>query len=558
LGICVFSAFLNALALTGPLFMLQIYDRVLPSGSVPTLVVLSLLAAALFAFFAVLDLLRRRVLVRLGVWLDAAISPKAYEAIVRAPLSPAQGRPKVEPLRDLDAVRSFVSGPGPGVLFDLPWVPLYLGVIYLFHPWLALLTLAGMAVLILVMVATELLTRGASERASVHAIARQQLTETSRRNAETLTALGMVSRYGARWSQANDRYMASQQRVSDVSGGLGSLSRSLRMALQSAVLALGAYLVITGEATAGLIIAASILAGRALAPFDLAIPNWKNWTAARQSWSNLSTLLETLPEQGESLPLRRPCNHVSLEAVSVIPPGATRVVVRDASFTLDKGAGLGIVGPSASGKSTLARALVGVWTPVEGKVRLDGAALDQWPAEALGRHIGYLPQTIELLPGTVGQNICRFETDADPELVIRAAEAAGVHDLIVNLPDGYQTIVGPYGAGLSAGQQQRIALARALYCDPFLVVLDEPNSNLDAEGDAALTKAILGVRRRNGIVVVIAHHPSALAGVDTILVMLNGCIKGFGRKDQILKAPARTEGARAPMRVISDVGGVAS
>jgi PrtD family type I secretion system ABC transporter len=414
-------------------------------------------------------------------------------------------------------------------------------------------------VLVVVMLATELLTRAATASASTHAAERQRLAETSRRNAEALTALGMVSQYGDRWGATNDHYMASQQRASDVAGGLGSLARTLRMVLQSAVLALGAYLVIRQEATAGLIIAASILTGRALAPLDLAIPNWKTWTAARQSWKRLSKLLEALPDPDDVLPLRSPHQQLTVEAASVTPPGSTRLVVQDATFALNTGQALGIIGPSASGKSSLARLLVGVWTPVSGKIRLDGAALEQWSPAARGRHIGYLPQTVELLPGTVSENIGRFQPEADPEDVIRAAEAADVHDLIVSLPDGYQTVIGEQGAGLSAGQQQRVALARALYDDPFLVVLDEPNSNLDADGEAALTRAIFGVRQRGGIAIVIAHRPSALAGVDSLLVMGSGRIKAFGPKEEILSKVQRPAvAAPPPLKVVADTTGGAS
>lgn len=558
IGIGLISAVINLLALTGALFMLQIYDRVLPSGSVPTLVALSLLVTGLFGFYALLDFIRSRVLVRLGAWLDAELSPRAYQAIVRAPLSATTSTSKIEPLRDLDSVRTFVTGPAPGVLFDLPWVPFYLGVIYLFHPLLALLAFAGMIVLVLVMLATELLTRTATETASMYAYERQRLAEASRRNAEPLTALGMSGRYGARWSSANERYMASQQRVSDVASGLGALARSLRMLLQSAVLALGAFLVVNQEATAGVIIAASILTGRALAPLDAAIPNWKNWAAARQSWKRLSRLLGALPEREEQLPLRRPKQQLTMESASVIPPGAPKAVVQDASLSLSKGQGLGIIGPSASGKSSLARLLVGVWAPARGSVQLDSASLDQWPAEELGRHIGYVPQSVELLPGTVGENISRFDPEPNPDAIHRAAEAAGVHDLIVGLVEGYQTPIGSNGSGLSAGQQQRIALARALYGEPFLVVLDEPNSNLDAEGEAALTRAILGVRERGGIAVVIAHHPSALAGVDTLLVMGQGRVRAFGPKKEILPKVLRPAGTPAPLKVMGESTEVAS
>ena len=559
-GVGLFSAVLNILALTGAVFMLQVYDRILPSGSVQTLVVLFLLAATLFAFYGLLDLFRGRVLLRIGALIDAVLSPQVYQAIVKLPLSRVQQEGRADPLHDLDSVRSFLSGPAPAVLFDLPWVPFYIGVIYLFHPLLAGLALLGIVVLVTVMLLTDLLTRTPTRIASLYAKDRQRLAETSRRNAEALTALGMTRRYGEWWGKTNDRYMGSQQRASDVAASLGALSRALRMILQSAVLALGAYLVIYQEATAGIIIAGSILTGRALAPLDAAIPNSKNWTAARQSWMRLSQVLQLVPESGTAvMPLRSPQERLSVEMASVTPPRSTKLVVQDASFTLKQGQGLGIIGPSGSGKSSLAQLLVGVWTPTCGKVQLDGSTFDQWEPEQLGRHIGYLPQVVELLPGTISGNIARFKSDIDPEQVIRAADAAGVHELIVSLPDGYQTVIGEQGAGLSAGQLQRIALARALYGEPFLIVLDEPNSNLDAEGEAALTRAIFGVRERGGIAVIIAHHPSALAAVDTLLVMGNGRIRAFGAKDEILpKILRRKPSALPPLTVVSDTTGTAS
>jgi ATP-binding cassette subfamily C protein len=395
--------------------------------------------------------------------------------------------------------------------------------------------------------------------ASLHAKERQRLAETSRRNAELLTSLGMTHRYGERWAKINNRYMESNQRASDVAGGLGALSRALRMLLQSAVLALGAYLVIYQEATAGIIIAGSILTGRALAPLDAAIPNAKNWTAARQSWKRLSQILQYVAERRIVLPLRSPRERLTVETASAAPPGVDKLIVQDAAFTLTRRQGLGIIGPSGSGKSSLARLLVGIWTPVRGRVQLDGAALDQWEPEQLGRHIGYLPQAAELLPGSISDNIARFESEIDPETVIRAAEAAGVHELIVSLPGGYQTVVGENGASLSAGQVQRIALARALYHEPFLVVLDEPNSNLDAEGEAALTRAVFRVRERGGIVVIIAHHPSVLAAVDTLLVMREGRMWALGPKDEILPKVLRPVSApTAPLRIVGDATRTAS
>jgi ATP-binding cassette subfamily C protein len=364
----------------------------------------------------------------------------------------------------------------------------------------------------------------------------------------------MTGRVAAQWNEANNKYLASQQRASDVAGGFGSLSKVLRMMLQSGVLAVGAYLVIYQQATAGIIIAGAILSARALAPVDLAIANWRSFVAARQSWHRLTELLTLLPAQTEPLALRPPAKSLAIESATVVPPGGDRIVVQDVSFALQSGNGLGIIGPSGSGKTSLARMLVGVWQPVRGRIRLDGAALDQWSSEALGRHIGYLPQDVELLSGTVAQNIGRFAETPNAEAIIAAATAAGVHDLIVGLPKGYDTQVGDGGTALSAGQAQRIALARALYGNPFLVVLDEPNSNLDAEGDEALSRAIMGVRARGGIVVVIAHRPSAIASVELLLMMNQGRAQAFGPKEEVLARVMPREATARPLKVVPELG----
>ena len=338
--------------------------------------------------------------------------------------------------------------------------------------------------------------------------------------------------------------------ASDVGGGLGAASKVLRLLLQSAILAVGAWLVINQQSTPGIIIAGSILGARALAPVDLAIANWRGFVAARQSWQRLSKLLGHLPAKSDPMPLKPPVRSLVVQNGAVGPPGVQKIVCQDVNITLAAGKALGVIGPTASGKSSLARMLVGVWRPARGTVRLDGATLDQWSSEALGRHVGYVPQDVELFNGTVAQNICRFEDPPDPDAVIAAAQAAGVHDLIINLPEGYDTVIGEHGSALSAGQAQRIALARALYRDPFLVVLDEPNSNLDAEGDEALTRAILGLRARGAITVVIAHRPSAIAGVDYILVMAKGRQQQFGPKEEILSrvVPATTAPRLHPQR----------
>ena len=372
--------------------------------------------------------------------------------------------------------------------------------------------------------------------------------------------MGMGPQQTAMWSEVNDKYLDSQQRVSDVGGGFAAVSKVSRMALQSAVLGVGGYLVIIQEASAGIIIAGSILSARALAPVDLAIANWRNFIAFRQSWRRLRELLEKIPPEREQMSLPKPAASFAVEGVSIVPPGDKRLVVQDVAFRLEKGNGLGIIGPSASGKSCLARALVGVWQPVRGTIRLDGASLDQWPATLLGRHIGYLPQDVELLAGTVAQNIARLEQNPDSDKVIAAAKAACVHDLILRLPDGYETEIGESGASLSAGQRQRIALARALYGDPFLVVLDEPNSNLDAEGEDALTQAILSVRARGGIAIVIAHRPSAIAGVDLLMVMAGGRAQMFGPKEDVVAKMTRRPPAvpATGLRVVTEPGGATS
>ena len=549
------SGMSNILMLTGALFMLEIYDRVLPSRSIPTLVALVILAAGLFLAQGLLDLIRGRVLVRIGARLDEELSGRVYETIVRLPLKVGNRSDGLQQLRDLDNVRSFLSGLGPTALFDLPWLPVYLAICFAFHPYIGLAALVGAIILGCLTMMTEVLTREPTRAATGFAITRNALAEATRRNAEALKAMGMTERIAAHWHDANRKYMASQQRVSDVAGGFGSMSKVLRMMLQSGVLAVGAYLVINQQATAGIIIAGSILSARALAPVDLAIANWRGFVAARQSWQRLTKLLAMLPAQAAPMALQPPAKSLIVESASAAPPGGDRIVVQDVSFSLQGGHGLGIIGPSGSGKSTLARLLIGVWQPARGRIRLDGASLDQWPADILGSCIGYVPQDVELLAGTVAQNIARFASPMDAEAVIAAARAAGVHDLIVGLPDGYETQVGEAGGTLSAGQAQRVALARALYGDPFLVVLDEPNSNLDSEGDEALSRAIMGVRARGGIVVVVAHRPSAIASVDLLLMMNQGRAQAFGPKEEVLARVVQRDGAGPrPLKVVPEAG----
>jgi PrtD family type I secretion system ABC transporter len=533
-GVALLSGVINVLYLTGSFYMLEIYDRVLPSRSIPTLIGLSILALTLYAFQGVLDMLRARILVRIGSALDERLSARVYDIVVQLPLRTRTAGDGLVALRDLDQIRAFLSSGGPPAMFDLPWMPIYLLICFIFHPWIGIAALVGAMILASLTIFTEGLTREPTRAATTHAAQRNSLAEAGRRNAEVMRAMGMAGRIGTLWGDANAKYMASQRRVADVAGGLGSFSRVLRFTLQSLVLGLGAYLVIQQQATAGIIIASSILVSRALAPVELAIANWRGFVAARQSWRRLSDLLGTLAAENEPMALPAPRTNITVESVAAAPPGVQRIVVQEVSFGLKAGQALGIIGPSASGKSSLARLIVGVWTPARGKVRIDGAAMDQWSPAQLGRHIGYLPQDVELFFGSVAQNIARHEPEAPAEAVIAAAKAAGVHDMIIRLPEGYETQIGDSGTVLSAGQRQRVALARALYKDPFLVVLDEPSSNLDAEGDKALTEAIMRVRQRGGIVIVIAHRRSALEAVDQVLALTQGRAQAFGPRDEVL------------------------
>src|SRR5215831_9470725 len=559
IGVGLMSCIINLLYLTGSIFMLEVYDRVLPSRSVPTLVGLIILAAGLYMAQGVLDLVRGRILGRIGTSLDEALNARVFDTIVRLPLMAGGHNEGLQPLRDLDNVRAFLGSQGPSAFFDLPWLPLYLAICFAFHVLIGVTALVGAVILVTLTLITEYLSRDPAREAMGLAARRNDLATTSRRNAEVVVAMGMAGRLGKRWSDANAKYLAGHQHASDIAGGLGAVAKVLRMMLQSAVLGVGAYLVIHQEATAGIIIAGSILSARALAPVDLAIAHWKSFVAARHSWQRLTHLLEQMPVKPAPTLLQNPSSRLSVEGVGITAPGDQKVIVQDVNFALAAGAGLGVIGPSGSGKSSLARALVGVWQPFRGKVRLDGAALDQWSTEVLGRHVGYLPQDVELFAGTVAQNISRFDPEAKPESIIAAAKEAGVHDMIVKMRDGYNTEVGEQGAALSAGQAQRVALARALYGDPFLIVLDEPNSNLDTEGDEALTRAVRAARERGAIVVVVAHRPVGIEGVDQILVLKDGRMQAFGPKETVLAQVLQPRIAGpAPIKIVSDAGAAKS
>ncbi|MGY3622196.1 type I secretion system permease/ATPase [Bradyrhizobium sp. USDA 10063] len=555
IGVGLMSCMINLLYLTGSMFMLQVYDRVLPSRSVPTLVGLAVIAAGLYIAQGVLDLLRGRILGRIGTSLDEALNARVFDTVVRLPLMMGNRNEGLQPLRDLDNVRSFLGSMGPGAFFDLPWLPFYMAICFAFNWLLGVTALVGAIILIALTLITEFMSRSPAKEAMTLAAHRNDLAAASRRNAEVLVAMGMSGRLRRRWSEANESYLAGNQRASDIAGGLGAVAKVLRMMLQSAVLAVGAYLVIHQEATGGIIIAGSILSARALAPVDLAIAHWKGFVAARQSWQRLNRLLQQMPQAGTQTLLQAPTKRLSVEAVALAAPGDQRVIVQDVTFALEAGSGVGIIGPSGSGKSSLVRALVGVWMPFRSKVRLDGAALDQWSPDVLGRHIGYLPQDVELFAGSVAQNISRFDAEAKSDDIIAAAKEAGVHEMVIKMREGYDTQVGEQGAALSAGQAQRIALARALYGDPFLIVLDEPNSNLDSEGDEALTRAVRSSRERGAIVVVVAHRPIGIEGVDQILVLKEGRMQVFGPKETVLAQVLQPRVAPTPpVKIVSEAG----
>jgi len=536
-GVALFSCIINLLGFTGPLFMLEVYDRVIPSGSVPTLVALLFLAAGFYAFSGILDAVRGRVLSRTAGIFDMSLSKRVVSVLAGASLRTRVGGDVLKPVQEMDQIRYFLSGAGPAALFDLPWIPVYLVVCFFLHPLLGWLAAGAMLILIALTFATDILTRSRTREAAAAAARRNRLGEAAHRNAEAIAAMGMLGQVETRWMDAHRGLADLQRRTGDVTGMFASASKTLRHAVQSGSLALGAYLVLQGDMTGGMIIAASIIVARALQPVEQVIGNWRNMVAARQAWQRLQELLKLFPEPADRTALPAPAKSLAVEAVFAAPPGERqRMTVQNVSFRVPAGVVVGVIGPSASGKSSLVRAITGVWPLARGKVSLDGANIDQWVDDERGKHIGYMPQSSDLFPGTIAENISRLSGEADDLAVTAAAEAAGVHEMIVGLPDGYETQVGERGLNLSAGQRQRIALARALFGAPFLVVLDEPNSNLDADGDRALAEAIAAVKRRDGIVIVVAHRNSVLAQLDLLLVMEDGVAKAFGPRDEVIKA----------------------
>ncbi|RFB85510.1 type I secretion system permease/ATPase [Rhizobium leguminosarum bv. trifolii] len=542
----VFSGVISILTLTGSFYMLQVYDRVLVSRSVETLLVLSLIALVAFALQGLLDALRLRMLSRVGAQFDEDLASLAFRAASILPLKGAKPDEAMQPIRDVDQVRAFLGSPGPTALFDLPFMPLFVVGCFILHPWLGWLAVGGGSVIIILAVTTDVRTRTPVHDANLQSNKRLFFAESARRHCEAVDAMGMHGALGSRWRKLSRDYRDTTLRSSDVQASLGAFAKIFRTVLQSSILALGAYLAVNQEVSGGAMIAASIMTSRALAPVETAIAHWKGFVSARAAYIRLKTSLSIAIET-DQVELRAPRHKLTAEGLAIAAPGAGDPVLLNAAFELRAGDGLGIIGPSGSGKSSLARTLVGVWQPLKGAVKLDGAFLNQWSRDDLGRHVGYLPQDLALVDGSIAEAISRFEVEGNSEKIIKAATAAGAHDLIVSMPDGYETRIGDGGTFLSGGQRQRIGLARALYGDPFLVVLDEPNSNLDASGDAALSDAIRAVRNRGGIAIVITHRPLGLASVDKVAFVHDKSIKLFGPKDEVMAILTRPSDASLPL-----------
>ena len=540
-----FSFFINLMMLTAPLYMMQLYDRVLASRNESTLIALTLIAVMMLVIMGTLEMIRSRVLVRVGAKLDQRMSARIFSATFTRSLGVAEVDRGMA-LRDLDVLRTFLTSSAPFALFDAPWAPVFLILIFIFHPLLGVIALIGAIILFGLAVANELRTRPRLDEAMRHANEANVFAQSSLRNAEVIQAMGMLPALQQRWRQRHEKALALQAEASDRGGTITSASKSFRMILQVAMLGTGALLAIEQIITPGVMMASSIIMARALSPVEQAIGNWRGIVTARQAYGRLQELLTGLPQEGEHMRLPDPEGKVSAERLVGVPPGAQVAVIKGISFEIEAGEAVGVIGPTGAGKSTLARLLVGIWKPYGGNLRLDGADLNNWDMEELGRFIGYLPQDVELFAGTVSENISRFGEEPDSADIVAAARLAGIHDMVLRLPNGYDTMIGESGRRLSGGQRQRIALARAVYGLPSLVVLDEPNSNLDAEGDKALGEAIKALKQMGKTVIVMAHRPSAIAAVDKLIMLRDGQIELFGDKDEVLQKVVERRGGAQP------------
>lgn len=540
--VAIFSFFVNLLMLTGPLYMLNIYDRVLSSRSFETLLALSVLVAFLYAMMGILDFVRGRVMGRVGARFQARLDRRVFGAVLKATTLSRAPREAATGLRDLEAVQRLLTSPALMALFDLPWVPLFFLGIFIFHPLMGILAVCGAIVLLIVALLNQFVTRKPLESANAASFASEQLGAHIRSESEMVHSLGMREAAFDRWQVARGRSLDTTIEAADASGTFTAMTKSFRLFLQSAMLGLGAYLVLMNQLSPGAMIAGSILLGRALAPIELLVGQWATFQRGREGWRNLSVLLGQIPAEAPRTVLPKPKARLVADQVTVVPPGEKQAALRLISFEVDPGQAVGVIGTSGAGKSTLARVLTGVWQPAGGKVRLDGAALDQYDPDVLGQHVGYLPQRVQLFEGTIKENIARMSMQPDDSKVVAAAQAAAAHDMILKLPDGYDTRVSAAGGRLSGGQIQRIGLARAMYGDPVILVLDEPNSNLDNEGSLALNKAIKALKAAGRIIFIMAHRPSAIQECDMLLVIESGARRAFGPKDEVLAEMVKNHG----------------
>lgn len=551
-----FSFFVNALMLVPSFYMLQVYGRVVTSGSISTLVMLTLILTLLMATMGSLEWTRSRIMVRLSTRLDVLLSRDLYRASFKRALDSGGMDASAQPLNDLTGLRQFLTGNGLFAFFDTPWLPVYIGVMFLFHPWYGWFAIGCAIVLLCLAVVNEKLTGKAIGEANRQNIAANLYTNKNLRNAEVIESMGMLETLMGRWGIRQRKVLLLQSEASDNGGMITSLSKTFRMLVQSLILGLGAYLAVEHEINPGMMIAGSILLGRTLAPIDLMIGSWKGFIAARSQYSRLNEILDKQQAEPERMSLPAPEGHVSVENLIVSAPGSKTPILKNISLAVPAGSVVGVIGPSASGKSTLARALLGVWAPQHGVVRLDGADINNWDKRELGPYLGYLPQDIELFEGSISENIARFR-DVDPEKVIQAAKTAGVHEMILQLPEGYDTVIGTDGVNLSGGQRQRVGLARAIYGNPRLIILDEPNSNLDEVGERALAQAIQQIKATGATVFIITHRTSILTQLDRLLVMSAGAIGMYGPRDKVM-AELNKQQLSAQQKIAQVVPGASS
>ena len=531
--LALFSGVINLLMLVPSVYMMQVFDRVLTSRNETTLLMLSLILLIFFALSCALEWVRGQVMIKMSAGLDTHLGERVFDAAFQRSLKEHNANP-AQVLSDLNSIRQFVTGPGVVALFDAPWLPIYLIATFLFHPWLGIFTVIGSLILVGLAIWNELATRKSMSEANRLSVSSSSYVNSTLQNAEVIQALGMLTPLRRRWFEVQQRVITEQGEASDRSSLIAALSRFVRMTWQSLALGLGAVLVIENQISAGVMIAVSVLLGRAMAPAEALIGSWKQMGNAKSSYERLNRLLKEFPQEPPRMSLPPPTGALSVDRLVVTPPGQQRPAVNGVTIKLEKGEILAIIGPSASGKSSLTRAMVGIWPASHGSVRLDSAEISQWSREALGPYLGYLPQDIELFDGTIAQNIARFG-EVDSGKVIEAAQLAGIHEMILHFPKGYDTLLGGGGLGLSGGQKQRVGLARALYGKPALVVLDEPNSNLDEAGEAALLQALRQLKADGSTVVLVTHRPSVLGVVDKLLFIKEGIQQLYGPRDQVMK-----------------------